>query len=104
MTSETITAAGETLQTVWLRASVKASKKPGLFIVQLDVPELIERPTFYVEKSDIRLEGHAEPGTWVDGQVRVLLMGEDGDTLVVQVPGDAVSYGPRLVVPQALAA
>ncbi len=105
MMTGTMTAGGETYQTIWLRAKVKASRKPDLFIVQLLVPGLVEPPTFYVDPAIVRVETRLRRGEEVDGEVKAILLEVcDDGKLVVQVPGEAVSYGPRLVVPQDLAA
>lgn len=101
----TMTSGGESYQTVWLRARVKASRKPDLLIVQLLVPGLVEPPTFYVDPSVVRVRSQLQPGEEADGEVQAILIGSRPDgKLVVHVPGEAVSYGPRLVVPQDLAA
>lgn len=93
------------VKTIWLRAKVKASRKPDLFIVQLFVPGLVERPTFYVDSAVVRIPTQLRAGQEADGEVQAILIeARDDGKLVVQVPGEAVSYGPRLVVPEDLAA
>jgi hypothetical protein len=98
-------AGGEVVKTIWLRARVKASRKRDLFIVQLLVPGLVEPPTFYVDSAVVRIPTQLEAGEETDGEVQAILIeARDDGKLVVQVPGEAVSYGPRLVVPEDLAA
>lgn len=105
MVTGEITTGGQILQTVWLQARVKASRKPDLLIVQLSVPGLVEPPTFYVDPALVRLSTKLEPGQEADGEIQVVLLGSRPDgTLMVQVLGETVSYGPRLVVPPDLAA
>lgn len=105
MVTGTMTSGGETYQTVWLRARVKASRKPDLLIVQLLVPDLVEPPTFYVDPAIVRVPTQLQPGDEADGEVQAILVESRADgKLVIHVPGEAVSYGPRLVVPQDLAA
>lgn len=105
MVTGTMTSGGETYQTVWLRARIKASRKPDLLIVQLLVPGFVEPPTFYVDPEMVRVATELQPGEEADGEVQAILVGSRPDgKLMVHVPGEAVSYGPRLVVPQDLAA
>ncbi len=105
MTTGTVTSGGQTYETIWLRARVKASRKPDLFIVQLLVPGLVEPPTFYVDPTIVRVDAQLAAGEEADGEVEAILLESRSDgKLIVQVPGEAVSYGPRLVVPQDLAA
>ncbi len=105
MVTGTMTSGGESYETVWLRARVKASRKPDLLIIQLSVPGLVEPPTFYVDPAIVRVGKQLQPGEETDGEVQAILLGSRPDgKLVIHVPGEAVSYGPRLVVPQDLAA
>lgn len=105
MVTGTMISGGESHQSVWLRARVKASRKPDLLIVQFAVPGLVEPPTFYVDPAIVRVLSPLQPGEETDGEVQAILVESRPDgKLVVHVPGEAVSYGPRLVVPQDLAA
>lgn len=105
MMTGTMMSGGVSYQTIWLRTKVKASRKPDLLIVQLLVPGLVEPPTFYVDPAIVRTGAELRPGEEADGEVEAILLESRSDgKLVVQVPGEAVSYGPRLVVPQDLAA
>lgn len=104
MMTGTMSSRGVQYQTVWLRATVKASRKQDLRIVQLSVPGLVEPPTFYVDPAIVRVRTELSPGEEAEGEVEAILLETRADgKLVVQVPGEAVSYGPRLVVPQDLA-
>lgn len=105
MTTETFDVGGQSHRVVWLRCRVKGSRKPDLLIVQLSVPDLVEPPTFYVDPSVVRVPRPPQPNEVVDGELMALLLDEGADgTLVVHVLGEALSYGPQLVVPEALAA
>jgi hypothetical protein len=91
---------------IWLRATTKGSRNPDMLIVQLKVPGLVEPPTFYVDPSLVRgVPMPVSPGDGAEGQVMAFLVDKRADgKLIVQIPGEAVSYGPRLVVPGDLAA
>lgn len=106
MLEESIDVGGRSHRVIWLKATVKGSKKEDMLIVQLRVPGLIEPPTFYVDPSDVRGVGQLGPGDEATGEVMAFLVGErpDDEKLIVQVSGEAVSYGPKLVVPLGLAA
>lgn len=104
MVTGTMDAGGETYHTVWVRARVKASQKDDLMIVQLLVPGLVEPPTFYVDPAVVRVRS-LEPGQESEGELQAILIESRTDgKRVIHVPGEAVSYGPRLVVPAELAA
>lgn len=93
----------ESLPTIWLRSRIKASKKPGLFIAQLnDIPDVIEAPIFYMDASTVRVPEEVKAGETYEGHIAAILFDEVDETLVVQVMGEPVSYGPNLSVPKAL--
>ena len=104
MKTDTIHHAGETYPAVWLRAIVKASMNPDVFIAQIQgVPDTIEAPVFYMSPATVRTERKLSPGEQGEGQVEALLFGESDDLLTIQVLGEPVSYGPSLRVPKTLA-
>lgn len=80
-------------------ARIRRSKNQDVFIVRLDVPGLVEAATFYTSPDDVQvpvsMNGHE-----VQGSVKALLLKEREDgKFVVLIPGDAVSYGPQMVIP-----
>jgi hypothetical protein len=66
----------------------------------------VEPPTFYVDPTIVRgLPSVLEPGEEATAEVMAFFLDRrDDGYLIVQIPGEAVSYGPRLVVPAELAA
>lgn len=94
----------ETIKTIWLRSKIKASKKPGLFIAQLlGIPDVVEPPTFYMDESTVRTPSKLGAGDVAEGTIQAILFEETEDTFAVQILGEAVSYGPDLMVPKTLA-
>jgi hypothetical protein len=55
-----------------------------------------EVPTFFVDRSLVRPTPTKEE---VDGQVHVTLLWRDNGRSVVDVPGEPLTFGPRLEVP-----
>lgn len=104
MQTETLDRLGSTHTIVWLKAKITASKKTDLFIGELiGMPDVVETPAFYMDESTVRVSRHLEPGESDDGEIMALLFGANNGTLSVQVLGDAISYGPNLLVPRSYA-
>ena len=102
---QTIISGGLPFQSVWLRCQVLVSKKSDEFIVTVhDVPNTLTDPAFYVDPELVKLSSHPEIGQSAAGRVQVILLEKrpDENSLVVEVPGEPVSYGPKLLVPQSL--
>ncbi len=86
---------------VWLRARIRRSKNEQVFIARMDVPGLSDPALFYAREGEVRPT--PKNGEEVDGVIKALLVGESAnDEIAVLISGDAVSYGPRMVVPRSL--
>lgn len=103
MKTEPISVAGTSYDTVWLQARIRTSVNPEVYIVHLPLPDLTEPPMFFASPDAVRIPEGMNGGE-VDGKVQAVLLAEQNDDkIVVLVSGDAVSYGPQLVVPRTLA-
>ncbi len=88
------------LQTVHVRAKIRRSKNTDVYIVRISAPGLVEPATFYTSEDDVT---PVPNGSEIDGTVRALLLKKTDDgKFVVLISGDAVSYGPQMVLPQSL--
>jgi hypothetical protein len=97
-----INRAGTEYRLVELRARVRRTKNPDVYMVKLVLAGLAEPAAFFTSPSEV--VANASNGSEVDGKVRAILLEELADgNLVVLMPGDPVTYGPRLIVPKSLA-
>ena len=98
---------GVTFDTVRLRCRVLISKKQDEYLVSFPtLPNTVVPPTFYVQPDLVDVNGKPEVGQEADATVQVILLDEDQGhgTLLVEIPGEPVSYGPKLVIPRSLVA
>lgn len=98
-----IVSGGMSYQSVWLRCLVSPSFKSDEVYVRIEAEGVTEWPSFFVDPSLVR-GGIPAKGEEVEGEVEVILIESHNGTLVVEVPGEPVSYGPKIVVPRSLLA
>jgi len=96
----TILSGGVVFDAGWLRCVVTASRRPDELIVKIpNIPGAVAPPTFFVDPSIVRPKTKPMVGVDVDATVKVLLLETREQEAVVEVPGEPVSYGPKLLVP-----
>ena len=91
----------------WVKCEVLISKKQDEYIVSFpNLPGTVTPPAFFVQPELVQLEGSPVTGETSAGRVKVILLEDrvEDDSVVVEVPGEPVSYGPKLVVPSSLLA
>ena len=99
----TITSGGVVFDAAWLRCRVRASRRKDELIVSVPgVPDAVTAPAFFVDPTIVQTESTARLDQDVDGVVKVLLLEQREQEAVVEVPGEPVSYGPKLLVPLSL--
>jgi hypothetical protein len=98
--NDTMISGGVLFQTVRLRCRVLASKKQDTLIVTVPgVPDTITPPSFYVDPLVVETSQPVTTEGDVGGTLQVLLLEErSDDTIVVEVLGEPVSYGPKLLI------
>lgn len=101
--SETILSGGVNFDSVWLRCWVRPSFKPDELYIRVEAEGGTESPSFYIDPQLVRGASPIE-GREVEGQVEVILIEAHNGSLVVEVPGEPVSYGPKIIVPRSLVA
>lgn len=100
--TDTLRSGGAMFDSVRLRCLVQASRKGDEAIVTLvGVPGVVIDPAFFVDP--ILVDPSPPPSSAAEGSVQVLLLEERDDELVIEVPGEPASYGPKLLVPRSLA-
>lgn len=92
-----IRSGGMEYEAVWVRCRVAASFKPEEAVVSLRDNELNQPLDFFVDANNVRPEGLVR-GEQVDGEVKALLLDRKDGTVLIQVPGEPVSYGPKITV------
>ena len=91
---------GPKFESAWLKCKLAQSFKPSEAFVRVVGTGTPEPPSFYVAKSlvDPKPQAHHE----IDGRVRVTLRHRQNGTSIVEVPGEPLSYGPKIEVPSNL--
>jgi hypothetical protein len=88
---------GDKFEGAWLACLLSASYKADEALVRIVDTGSTEPPAFFVARSLVQPDPPTDQE--VPGQVRVTLLNRDNGTSVVEVPGEPVSYGPRIQVP-----
>lgn len=83
---------------VWLACRLQTGMKSGEAFVRVPTDQA-ESPAFYVSAKLVRPEPLVDEA---DGQVRVTLLSKANGSSVVEVPGEPLSFGPRIEVPSRL--
>ena len=103
MEAERLRSGGLEYDAVWIRCRVVASFKPNEAIVSVVAQGVDETLDFFVDSSFVR-PSDPPRGEQVDGEVQAILLEEHNDTLLVQIPGEPVSYGPKIPISRGLLA
>ena len=85
-------------ETVWVKCRVAKSRKPDEALVEIDANDTVERPVFYVDVSLVRPEQLPEDFSQVEGEVSSMLLEAQNGTAIIEVPGDPLTYGPKVFV------
>ncbi len=88
---------------VWVRCRLAASFKPNEAIISVTAQDIDQPLDFFVDTSFVR-PSDPPRGEQVDGEVQAILLEEQNGTVLVQIPGEAVSYGPKIPVSRGLLA
>ena len=88
---------GVEFDTRWLSCSARAAGKKDQAFVQVTGTARMGRLAFYVARSLVKPERLGDQP--VDAKLKVLLLEERDAQAVVAVPGEPVSFGPKILVP-----
>lgn len=101
ITTGVLTSGGVRFDSVFVRCKVQASRKPDEVIVTLDdVPGVVTSPVFFVDPILVRTTSVPSTDSRVDGTLEVLLLEDRGSDVLIEVPGEPATYGPKLLVPR----
>lgn len=88
-------------------ATLRCSVSLGMFsherAIAVDLPSG-QRISAFVDARDVKVAGKPDPGQKLPGRVRVSIVEDRGDSVVVDLPQPAVTEGTRVTVPKALLA
>lgn len=99
---DSIRSGGITYDTVWLKCELTPSFRPDEVVVHIPAADAPEPLTYYVHPEFVRYDrGEPNPHAKAAEPGRVLVFrlseGESGE-LLVEVPGEPASFGPRVTV------
>lgn len=87
-----------TAESAELACRLAATYAPEEALVRVEVADDREWAAFLVSRDLVRPMELPELGSEVDGHVWVLVVGRDNGRVTVEVPGEPISYGPRISV------
>lgn len=94
---ESIISGGLEYPAVWVRCRATASFKPHETLVHINAKGVTDPLPFFID-SDLVSPSELTPGTEVDGQVKVLFLDESDGHIIIEVPGEPISYGPKILI------
>jgi len=92
----TLVSGGMEYEASWLACKASASFKEEEAVVRVQTVDFPTPLGFFVDKELV--EPKELSSVEVDGKVKVILVHKNGGTSTVSVPGEPVSFGPRIVV------
>lgn len=98
--SGVIASGGITYDTVQLRCRVSQSYRPDEFLVSIDAEDAVEPAAYLVDRDLVVVDREPASRETVEGRVTVLLLDRQNGTVIVEVPGEPMSYGPKITVPK----
>lgn len=82
----------------WLKCEASQSKKDDLALVKVQVQDSVEPALFFVSSSLVEPNVLPTDGVFTPGRVKSALIEMHNGTAIVEIPGEAVSYGPKVFV------
>lgn len=100
---ESIVSGGLEYPALWVRCRAAASFKPHEILIHIQAADLTDPLPFFVD-SDLVDPSQLPTGEEIDGRVKVLFLDRVNGQLVVEVPGEPISYGPKILIGEDLVA
>lgn len=97
MDRESITSGGLEYDAVWVRCRARASFKPDEALVLIDAQDVEEPLDFYIDSSLVRPAPLSREHE-VEGEVRVIMLGSENGSVLIEVPGEPLSFGPKFAI------
>lgn len=94
--AETLRSGGMEFEAEWITCRAAASFRAGEAVVHVESVGYTDPLGFFVDRELV--QPPELPVTEVDGQVKVILVERNGGTSIVSVPGEPLSFGPKIVI------
>lgn len=94
---ESIISGGLEYPALWVRCKAAPSFKPHETLVHIKAEGLADPLPFFVA-SDLVRPSDLMLGDEVDGRVKVMFLDDVDGEIIIEVPGEPISYGPKIVV------
>ncbi|MGH9894646.1 MAG: hypothetical protein ACREA0_22250 [bacterium] len=98
---DSIVSGGLEFPACWVRCRATASFKPGEVLVRIEAEGAPDPLPFFVD-SELVDPSELRRDQEVEARVKVMFLGHEPGRLVVEVPGEPVSFGPRILVRESL--
>lgn len=98
--SDEITSGGLRYETVRVHGQVSRSYKTGEVVAKLQLPDEPEPLIFFMDESMV--DRVPDLGQEIGSLITVILLERQNGNVVVEVPGEPASFGPKIVVPSSL--
>ncbi len=89
---------GFAYEEVWVISELARSRKPDEAVVRIQAADTVEPPVFYVDLDFVEPKALPEDFSFVQGKVKSVLVETQNGTAIVEVPGEPVSYGPKVFI------
>ncbi len=95
---DVIQSGGLTFDAAWLRCQAAITYKPSEALVRVEAKEVPEKKLAFLVDSKLIRSSQELAKADIDAEVKVMLISRGNGTAVVEVPGEPISYGPKVVV------
>lgn len=96
MGNETIRSGGLEYEADWISCQARASFKPDEALVRIQAVDVNEPLGFFVDSELVTPRELSK--ILVDGAVKVIVVERNGGISTVAVPGEPISFGPRISI------
>jgi hypothetical protein len=94
--AETLRSGGVEYEAGWLTCQAAASFRAGEAVVRVRAVNFEQPLGFFVDTDLVEPDQLSKDE--VDGKVKVIVFEKNGGTSIISVPGEPVSFGPRISV------
>lgn len=100
---ESIISGGLEYPALWVRCWAAASFKPHEMLIHIQASDVTDPLPFFVDSDLVNPSDLAE-GQEIESRVKVMFLEQLSGQLIVEVPGEPVSYGPKIRIGEDLIA
>jgi hypothetical protein len=99
--TDSIVSGGLQYEAAWIYCKAAASFKPYEALVRIQPSDLLEPLPFFVDRELVE-PADLPTGEEIDGRVKCILLEQADGFAVVEVPGEPLSFGPKIRVSKQL--